>query len=269
MGAKSVEESAVRRGARCASLPRARFGPSLWAAWWTLALVAGGAMLWVAPAGARAAVAGAAAANGPPLPGVRLRISEVMSDPLLVDDRAGEYVEVANLSACTVRLSDLALTVPSGRRLSLGGRSGGLAPGAIAVVSPQGLVSGSIALKGLRLPGRAGRLELSWRGRTVDVAQWTGRWPWPRHRAGRALERRGPETDGRSARAWRHSRQPLRGVERGSPGALPGWRVRTPAGEGSAPPCDRPGPDQPAAAGAGAGNVRVGASRGRGDGGSR
>ena len=56
----------------------------------------------------------------PPAPPVaqrppRVVISEVFADPLLLDDAAGEFVELANLSAQPVRLADLAIHLPSGK----------------------------------------------------------------------------------------------------------------------------------------------------------
>jgi len=87
-------------------------------------------------------------------------------------------------------------------------------------VCPLGNRPGSLALSGLRLPDRAGRIELRWRGSLLDVAQWTRRWPWPKGRAGASLERRSARSDGRLGRAWRRSRVPMFGVERGSPGVV-------------------------------------------------
>ena len=165
-------------------------------------------------------------AAGPP----RLVISEVFADPLLQEDRAGEFVEVANVGHRVASLAAVTLILPSGRALALatpGHR--GLPPGAVLVLRPMANHPGSHHLPGLKLPNRAGRLELRWRSRVIDVAQWTPKWPWPKHRAGWSLERRGPGADGRVGRGWQHSRVVYHGVERASPGQLPGrwWGRRS------------------------------------------
>ncbi len=157
---------------------------------------------------------------GPPVP-VELRITEVMADPLLLEDKAGEYIEIANVGATTVVVAGLQLVLPSGKTLSLttaGKRK--LPPGGVLVVCPLGNRAGAVALKGMRLPDRAGRVELRRKGLLLDVAQWTRKWPWPKGQAGRSLELKGPRLDGRVGRSWRRSRVPLFGVERGSPGVV-------------------------------------------------
>ncbi len=181
--------------------------------------------------------AAATASTAPPLPpAVDLVISEVMTDPLLVDDVVGEYVEIIHLGAETASLAGATLVLPDGRAVSLlrprliekpSRRHAAPAPlppdlsGPDAVVQPgEVLVVRSSRSRRLRLPNRAGRLELRRAGVLLDVAQWAGRWPWPRHKAGKALCRVAPERDGATGRAWRRCSAPLRGVERGSPGVV-------------------------------------------------
>ena len=174
------------------------------------------------------------AAQGPPAPPAttapatappRLIITEIFADPLLQDDRAGEFVEVANVGARAASMAGVQLVLPSGRALVLAQPgNGGLAAGGVLVLRPMANHPGSQHLPGLKLPNRAGRLELRWRGRVIDVAQWTPKWPWPKHRVGWSLERRGVGVDGRVGRGWRHCRVVYHGVERASPGVLPlGW----------------------------------------------
>ena len=163
----------------------------------------------------------AAAAEG-------LRISEVFFDPLLVADARGEFIEVVNVSRRAVPLSDVQLVLPSGKRLRLQRRArSALAPGEVVVVRPKPLVparADEVVATGLRLPNRAGRLEL-WVGkRRHDVAQWWVKWPWPRAKPGTSLERKAPDSDGARGQAWRRSRTPLRVVERASPGVVH-WQV--------------------------------------------
>lgn len=169
------------------------------------------------------ATAHLAAAVGAP----SLIISEVFADPLLQDDRAGEFVEVANVGDRPASLAAVRLVLPSGKVLGLA-RAGDrrLAVGAVLVLRPMGNHPDGHHLPGLKLPNRAGRLELRWRDVVLDVAQWTGKWPWPKHRVGWSLERRGPGADGRVGRGWRHCRVAYHGVERASPGRLPrGWSL--------------------------------------------
>ncbi len=168
-----------------------------------------------------------AASSGP-----RLRITEVFTDPLLLDDRAGEFVEIANIGPIPVPLAALTLVVPSGKTLKFRApASRMLQPGAVLVLCALGNRPASLALVGLRLPDRAGRIELRWRGHLMDVAHWTRRWPWPKAMAGRSLERRGAQTDGTLGRSWRRSRVPMFGLERGSPGRV-SW-LPAPKGSGS------------------------------------
>lgn len=173
------------------------------------------------------AMGGALPARAAPPPS--LVITEVFARPLLVSDRIGEFVEILNQSDEAIELADLRLTVPSGKALRLHGGSRHVLPaGAIAVVRPalrEGARAGplDVVAKGLRLPNRGGRLELRWRGQLVDVAQWWGKWPWPKSRPGRSLERRKLGRDGAKGRSWRRSTTPLRGVERASPGVVHWW----------------------------------------------
>ena len=161
----------------------------------------------------------------PPL----LIISELMADPLLLDDAAGEYVVVVNMSGQTVRLGELALALPSGKVVALERPAAPMLPaGGIVVLTALGQGPGEARVRGLRLPNQAGRLELRWRQQVVDVAHWHRKRPWPKARPGAAIERSAPDADGRTGAAWRHSATPLRGIERGSPGSL-NWR-RAPEG---------------------------------------
>ncbi len=155
----------------------------------------------------------------------RLVISEVMTDPLLLDDVAGEYVELINLGPTAVQATELELELPSGKRaVPLVAAESVLAPCGVLVLAPQPGPN-ALMVKAMRLPNRAGRLVVRWRGQVVDVAQWTGRWPWPKHRAGHAIERRSPDADGTRGGSWAHARAALRGVERGSPGVV-AWGCR-------------------------------------------
>ena len=161
------------------------------------------------------------------VPPPRMVISEVFVDPLLVADRVGEFVEVVNLSKRPVRISHLELLTRAGRRirpLSAADRS--LPPAGVLVLHAYRSGPGVIKAAGLRLPNRAGRLELYWRGKLIDVAHWVDRWPWPKPRPGCSLERVSPTSDGRLGRSWRRSTVPLRGVERASPGRVRWRRAR-------------------------------------------
>lgn len=160
----------------------------------------------------------------------RLVVSEVFSDPLLVDDKVGEFVELTNLGPGAVALARLRLRLPSGQqaRLERPARPTLAACEAMVVRALPQSPEEAAAAK-LRLPNRAGMVELLDGPRVLDRAVWTGRWPWPKHRAGRALERRNAEVPGDRAHAWRVARRPLRRVERASPG----WHgLRCAAGKG-------------------------------------
>ncbi len=159
----------------------------------------------------------------PPLPPAvpRLVISEIQSNPLLHDDRAGEFVEVVNLAREPVRLADLSLLLPSGvRAVPVRPAAPLLHAGEIVLLTPMGAQPGEAAVKGMRLPNDAGRLELFWRQTRVDVAQWHKKPPWPKPHPGQALERLRPTPDGESGRAWRRSQSVLHGIERASPGRV-------------------------------------------------
>lgn len=173
-----------------------------------------------------------------PLRPPRLRISEVMADPLLVDDRAGEYVELVHLGDRPVAIDALALKPPSGKTLPLERAvEPVLRPGEVLLVTPLGLDEREAMARGLRLPNRAARIELLWHDKVIDVAQWTGKWPWPKHRVGASIERVRGDADGTVGRSWRRARTPLRRVERGSPGVCPWPRPRGHASVGvQAPP---------------------------------
>lgn len=162
----------------------------------------------------------AAATGGEPRAAPKVRISEVMTDPLLLDDVAGEFVEIVNVGTFAVRTAELELELPSGKRaVPLTDGATDLPPCGVLVLAPQP-GPGVVMMKSMRLPNRAGRLALRWRGQPLDVVQWTGRWPWPKHKAGYALERRSADSDGTLGSSWRHARAPLRRVERGSPGRV-------------------------------------------------
>lgn len=166
----------------------------------------------------------AQAADGPPpLPAAvpRVVMSEIQANPLLHDDRAGEFIEVVNLGPQPVRIADLTLLLPSGVRAVPARPSAPiLRAGEVALLTPLGAQPGEAAVKGMRLPNDAGRLELFWRQTRVDVAQWHKKAPWPKPRPGQALERVAPTADGESGRAWRRSQAVLHGVERASPGRV-------------------------------------------------
>lgn len=151
----------------------------------------------------------------------RVVVSEVLVDPLLLDDSVAEFVELVNLSAGPVRLSDLSLTLPSGRVLVPERASAPvLLAGAVVVLTPQGRGDNEVRLRGLKLPNQAGRIELHWRKQLIDVVHWYRKKPWPKARPGVALERVSPAADGRLGLSWRSSRTPLRVMERASPGTV-------------------------------------------------
>ena len=161
----------------------------------------------------------AAPASAPATP--RLVVSELMVDPLLLDDSVAEFVEIVNLSPWPVRLADLSLTLPSGRTfVPERPLAPVLLPGAIVVLTPHGQGPGEARLRGLRLPNVAGRLELRWRKQLVDVVHWYRKRPWPKAKPGIALERISPMADGQLGGSWRASRTVLRVMERASPGTV-------------------------------------------------
>jgi len=166
------------------------------------------------------------------MPKATLVISEIFADPALVSDAAGEFIEFVNLTPGPIALAKIQIQTPSGRLLAVTSKRKHVESGGVVVVRPSAsrrprrMNSGGSASRhvegvatGMRLPNRAGRVALLWRGRVVDVAQWWPRWPWPKPRAGRSLSRVSPAADGRYGRSWRHETKPLRVVERASPGA--------------------------------------------------
>ncbi len=149
----------------------------------------------------------------------RIVISELLSDAFLVDDPAGEFIEIVNLSTDELRLVDLSLELPSGQRVHpKRDAQPTLRACGVLVMTPLGSGDDEASVKRMRLPNRAGRVVLRWREHVVDTAIWTGKRPWPKHRPGYAIERTSVAADGVSGRSWRHSVTPLRGEERGSPG---------------------------------------------------
>jgi hypothetical protein len=164
----------------------------------------------------------------------RVVISELLTDPLLRDEGVGDYVELANLATLSLRLADLALWVPSGKRVALERpKQPWLLPGEVVVVRGAAMAGPeertAIRAKGLRLPNSAGRVELWWRDRRIDVAQWQRKRPWPKSRPGVALERVTPQSDGTGPLAWRRATSAVDGLERGSPGRVE-WPCSSVAG---------------------------------------
>ena len=177
----------------------------------------------------------------------RVVVSEVMVDPMLLDDSVAEFVELVNLSPGPVRLSDLSLTLPSGRVL-VPERAAApvLLAGAVVVLTPQGRGENEARLRGLRLPNQAGRIELRWRKQLIDVVHWYRKKPWPKAKPGVALERVSPTADGRLGGSWRASRTPLRVMERASPGTV-AWSCEQVRGTPLEGRCvaSQPGPKTP------------------------
>ncbi len=186
-----------------------------------------------------------------------LVISELQTAPLLHDEPAGDYFEVVNLSRFAVPLSELAVVLPSGKRVvpERPARPW-LAAGEVSVwqsaESPQ-----AVRVRGLRLPNRSGRLELWWRGRPVDVAHWLRTRPWPKLRPGVAWERKAPRSDGTQPRGWRPAKAAKDAIEAGSPGVVD-WPCEQLLGTALARPCPPPPPRRILGCG---GAVRVPASR--------
>lgn len=151
----------------------------------------------------------------------RLVLSEVLVDPLLLEDAAGEFIELVNLSPAAVRLPDLEVALPSGK-IAVPERKDlpVLRPGEVILLTPLGKGPNEARLKGMRLPNQAGRVELRWRGHLVDVVQWHKKRPWPKQKPGLAIERVAPDSDGSLGSSWRHAAVALRGIERGTPGRL-------------------------------------------------
>ncbi len=151
----------------------------------------------------------------------RIVISELFVDPLVLDDRAGEYIEMVNLSPHAVRVSDLSLSLPSGTVAPLDrAHDPVLHPGEVAIATARTTAVQQIHVPVMKLPNGAGRIELRWRNRVVDVAQWYGKKPWPKAHPGWSLERTRPDADGQTRVAWRASLTQMRVIERGSPGQV-------------------------------------------------
>ena len=176
----------------------------------------------------------------PPVP--RLLISEIQVNPLLHDERAGEFLEIVNLSRQPVRLTDLTLLLPSGTRaVPVRPMAPLLYAGEVVLATPLGSQPGEAAVKGMRLPNDAGRVELYWRQTRVDVIQWHKKAPWPKPVPGVALERVGPRGEATSGKQWRRAKQVWHGVERASPGRVdwPCAEVLGTALEGKCVPADK------------------------------
>lgn len=146
-------------------------------------------------------------------------VTELMTDPLLLDDAAGEYLELMLVSDEAVRVADLRLRLPSGK-VAVPERPAApnWQPGEVLLLSAQGLQPGSARVKGLKLPNPAGRLELWHRDQLLDVAHWHNKRPWWKRKPGVAQERTTLQLRGDDRRAWQPSRSLRRGQERGSPG---------------------------------------------------
>jgi len=175
-------------------------------------------------------------------------LTELMTDPLLLDDAAGEYVELMLLSEHALLVADLRLRLPSGK-VAVPERPDAplLLPGEVLLLTAQGLQPGSARVKGLKLPNPAGRLELWYRDQLLDVAHWHNKKPWWKRRPGVAQERTALLLAGDDRRAWQPSRTVRRGQERGSPGQTQLTckdLLATPWGQGSGkaqllPSCER------------------------------
>ncbi len=173
------------------------------------------------PHGLALALAEAPTRSTLPEPLPRIVVSELFVDPLLLDDNAGEFIEIVNLSNAAVRLVDLELALPSGK-VAVPERPGRpvLGPGEVVLLTPLGKGPGEAKVRGMRLPNQAGRLELRWRGRLLDVVQWHKKRPWPKQKPGFAIERVAPDANGGVGGSWRHAREAMRVIERATPGRL-------------------------------------------------
>lgn len=159
-------------------------------------------------------------AADPTPPTADLVISELQPAPLLHEDAAGDYIEVVNLSRFAVPLSELALVLPNGKRVvPERPHRPWLAAGEVSVWQAMD-APGGVRVRGMRLPDAAGRLELWWRGRTLDVVHWLRKKPWPKMRAGVAVERVSPRSDGTSPTSWRAAAVGPTAIEAGSPGVV-------------------------------------------------
>lgn len=145
-----------------------------------------------------------------------------MPDPAQVDDAAGEWLELYNPGADSVKLAGWSFATGSSPRISLDS-SGVLAPGGFWTVAKVGsaqnggVAVGQILSSGWSLPNTSGSLRL-WNpaGQRRDSATWGSGWPL---KSGHSLERTGAACDGGSAACWQASSLRYGAGDYGTPGA--------------------------------------------------
>lgn len=185
------------------------------------------------PARAAAPPAQGAAPPEPPPPpascGARLVVSELMIDPRATADNRGEYVELFNPGPAAVDLRGFRLD--DGRHAPdvLGGeRSLEIPAGGFAVLAPSddedanGGLSPIAVVRSFSLSNAAGLVRLHDPcGGVAARVRYDTRAPWPRSRAGVALELSSPDADPQRPQSWRRATARTASGDRGTPGWAP------------------------------------------------
>ena len=153
-----------------------------------------------------------------------IRITEIMYDPTGTLDSLGEYVEFFNPSNQIVRLKNWKLS--NGRREHvLMEEEFNLPPGGVVVLAASldpdenGDIPADLLLDGLSLANSGSLLHLQNPcGETSTRFRYSTKPPWPRAKAGVAIELRDPHNAPSNPAHWQHSTSPLPTGDKGTPG---------------------------------------------------
>ncbi|GMV42793.1 MAG: hypothetical protein AMXMBFR64_45090 [Myxococcales bacterium] len=177
-----------------------------------------------------AAPLGADPAPEPPAPpsacGAPLLVTELMIDPRATADNRGEYFELHNPGEHDVDLRGFRLD--DGRHAPetfAGDAPLLLTAGGFAVIAPSedvdanGGLTPLIVTRTFALPNEAGLVRITDPcGAVVVRVRYDTRAPWPRGKAGFALELVGPTADPSRPQSWRRASQRAASGDRGTPG---------------------------------------------------
>lgn len=188
----------------------------------------------------------AAAAEEPPVLacGVRLVISELMIDPRATADNRGEYVELYNPGPVGVDLRGF--RIDDGRHSpdTIGGElARTIPPGGFAIIAPSddrdanGGLEPVAVVRSFSLSNAAGLVRLHDPcGGVAARVRYDTRAPWPRGRAGVAVELVAKDADPQLPQSWRRATARMSSGDRGTPGWASWAGGRKARGAGFTPP---------------------------------
>lgn len=171
----------------------------------------------------------------PPACGAPLVLTELMIDPRATADNRGEYLELHNPGELDLDLRGFRLDDGRHAPETFGGELPLLLPsGGFAVIAPSsdadanGGLDPLVVTRTFALPNEAGLVRIfDPCGAVVVRVRYDTRSPWPRGKAGVALELSGPDADPSRPQSWRRATRRAPSGDRGTPGWAPWARPAT------------------------------------------